>query len=290
MTGLFFSLTVKARKAAALTAAAAAALVLALHTWAPAVPADAHAAVSVPIIMYHSVCPDDSQSCSYVISAAQFENDMKYLRERGYTAVFVSQISDFVRSGAPLPEKPVAVTLDDGFYNSLSQVLPILEKYDMRATVSVVGAYAEKASGCADKDPFYAYLSWDDIRALAASGRVEIGSHSWDMHRLGARRGCAKMPGESGEAYARALESDLGRLQSALKTSSGIAPAVFAYPYGLISPGSADVLRNMGFAAALGCEEKVNVLTGGEAQLYHLGRFNRPAGISTEEFMKKITP
>jgi hypothetical protein len=46
----------------------------------------------------------------------------------------------------------------------------------------------------------------------------------------------------------------------------------------------------MGFAAALGCEEKVNVLTGGEAQLYHLGRFNRPAWISTEEFMKKITP
>ena len=49
--------------------------------------------------------------------------------------------SVYVNGIGILPEKPVMITLDDGCYNNLSDVLPLLEKYDMHAIVSVVGEY-----------------------------------------------------------------------------------------------------------------------------------------------------
>ena len=44
----------------------------------------------------------------------------------------------------------------------------------------------------------------------------------------------------------------------------------------------------MGFVAALTCKERVNRLTGDPEQLYDLGRFNRPSGVSTQAFMDRV--
>jgi peptidoglycan/xylan/chitin deacetylase (PgdA/CDA1 family) len=180
------------------------------------------------------------------------------------------------------------ITFDDGCLNFLTLAAPILREYGMKAVVSVVGEYTDEYARSGDRNPNYAYLSWDDIRAIADSGIAEIGNHSYAMHSLGARRGCMKMAGEDDNTYREALKSDLSRLQTELAEKSGVRPEVFTYPYGLISGQSLPVIRGLGFAAALTCEEKVNVLTGNPDELYSLGRFNRPAGISTEQFMARV--
>ena len=48
------------------------------------------------------------------------------------------------------------------------------------------------------------------------------------------------------------------------------------------------ILQEMGFTALLTCTEKVNEISGDPAVLTSLGRFNRPSGVSTEKFMRKI--
>lgn len=242
----------------------------------------------VPIIMYHSVCNNKKVVSDYRISPELFEKDVEYLQKNGYKSIFVSDIIAYVYDGVPLPEKPIIITLDDGYLNNMTNVLPILEKYDMRATVSVVGEFTEKFSSVNDPNPLYAYLTWDNIRTLDATDRIEIGNHTYSMHEIGERRGCAKISGESEEKYEEVLTEDLEKLQNELLEKSGVLPVVFTYPFGFVSKESLPTIKKLGFLAALTCYEHINYIDGTPQQLYNLGRFNRPPKVSTDEFMKKV--
>lgn len=264
-----------------------AATVLALWAGIKTAAAEGQEPVEVPILMYHSVLERENGSI-YCIGREAFRADLLYLKEHGYEAVLASELADWAREGKPLPEKPVMITLDDGFLNGLTAVLPVLEELDMKAVISVVGAYSEQSIAEHDPDPRYAYLTWEDIRTLAQSGRVEIGNHTYAMHGLEGRRGCARCSGEEAEVYRAALAGDLSRLQELLTRESGVTPVTFAYPYGAVSGEALTVLKELGFQAALTCDERINTLTGDPEELYCLGRFNRPSDESTEAFMARV--
>lgn len=246
--------------------------------------------VPVPILMYHSILENPGTENKYVISIQTFRDDLQYLKEQGYTAIFISDLMAYADQGTPLPEKPVIITIDDGMLNNLSYALPALEEYDMKAAISIVGCFSQMSTEQEDPNPHYAHLTWEDIRTMNGSGRVEICNHTYNMHELDCRRGCTKNKGESEGQYQNSLRQDLEKLQTLLIEQSGVQPNVFCYPYGFISSESLPVLKEMGFRAALSCIEKVNYITGDPEQLYCLYRFNRPCGISTAEFMKKILP
>ena len=48
--------------------------------------------VSLPAIMYHSVLKDPARTGEYVVTPQSFENDLKYLSQKGYTAVSPEKI------------------------------------------------------------------------------------------------------------------------------------------------------------------------------------------------------
>ena len=124
-------------------AAAAALLLCALFGGGAAIRAAVSApdGVSLPVLMYHSVCDNRRAGGEYVLPPEQFRADMEYLRRRGYAAVFLSEVRDYAQNGAPLPDKPVVITLDDGFLNNLTEVLPVLEELDMKAEINLVGEF-----------------------------------------------------------------------------------------------------------------------------------------------------
>ena len=245
-------------------------------------------AVSVPILMYHSVCPDKALAGRYIVTDDTFRSDMEYLKARGYTAVSVEQLADYVQNGTALPEKPVMITLDDGYLNNLTDALPILRDTGMRAVVSVAGAASDAPGENRDSRIAYAHLNWDEVKELSDSGIVEIENHTWNMHGDGktGRKGCTKMPGETDEEYRAALKADLSKLQGVLKEKTGSAPLAFTYPYGKISAGAEDVLKELGFKAAFTCHPEINHIVRDPEQLFSLGRINRPSGISTGLFMR----
>lgn len=243
--------------------------------------------IKTPILMYHSVLKNEGSSGKYVVSPDLFESDMRYLKENGYTTVFVSELSDYVRNDKKLPEKPVVITLDDGYYNNYVYVLPILEKYDMKASIAVVGKFTDIFSNEDSHNANYSHLTWEDIREITESGRIEISNHTYDMHDTADRFGCFKKKSESDEEYSRALTADVLKLQKSLKENSGVECRVFTYPYGKIHNGSIPLIKEMGFWASLSCYEKMNYITKDEDCLYLLGRFNRPSGTSTNKFMSK---
>lgn len=250
--------------------------------------ASADAGVRLPILMYHSILKDPASTGMYVITPTALEEDLRYLRDNGYQTVVVADLLAYVDNGTPLPEKPVMLTLDDGYLNNLTYLLPLLERYEMCAVISVIGRYTALYSDTPDPNPAYAHLTWDDIRTLSGSGRVEIQNHSYDMHRQAARRGAGRKSGESMAAYTQALTEDVCTLQTLLQTRCGVTPTAFVYPYGQVSRGADGILAGLGFRCTMTCEERINQITRSAESLLGLGRFNRAGTESTAAFMRKI--
>lgn len=243
--------------------------------------------IFLPVIMYHSI--HEGAGMSYEVTPQQIESDLKYLSEHNYNSVSAQQLADYVYNRGELPENPVMITLDDGFYNNFYYLLPLLEKYDMTAVVSVVGTYVENDAVKDPHVPEYSYLTWEDINDMLGSGRFEIGNHTFNMHSpKGIRMGCSINKGENPEEYSDILNQDISLLQSLIKENTGTVPIVFAYPFGYTCKESIPVLRENGFIITLNCYEKPNYITRNPQCLYGINRYNRSGLYSTEEFMSKL--
>ena len=236
----------------------------------------------LPILMYHSVT--EYGKSEYIITPTQLESDLRFLTENGYKTVSARQLYDYVDGGGELPEKPILLTFDDGHYNNLSAALPLLEKYDCRAIVSVIGKFCEYASTSGESHhPEYSYLTWDDIKELNKSGRVEIGCHTYNMHNYSPRFGIGRIKGEDDETYLRNLTNDTTRILDKLNECH-VECTVFAYPFGRYNTLAQNKLISMGFRMTLTCSEGINrVEKGNPKSLIHLKRYNRASSRTTSE-------
>ncbi len=244
--------------------------------------------VRLPVVMYHSMLKEQKRLGKYVVSPDTFESDLRYLQENGYRTVTVQDLLDYVRTQRPLPEKPVMLTFDDGYYNNYTYAYPLAKKYGAKLVIAPVGYYTDLFSKQDADHPNYSHLTWGEISEMMSSGLVEFQNHSYNLHGTSGRLGAQKLRWESTAAYAALLHSDVGKMQEEMKANTGYAPAAFVYPYGASSKESDPILREMGFQATFLCTEKINVITKSPACLYSLGRFLRPSGISSKAYFRKI--
>lgn len=243
---------------------------------------------AVPIIMYHSVVKDKSLAGEYIITTDELEADIKGLTERGYTPVFCSELADYVYGRGELPEKPVVLSFDDGCYNNFYYVLPLLEKYDVKATFAIVGEWCEQACEEESPSPVYSYMDCDNLRTLTLSGRCELANHGYSMHSLEGRRGMLPMAGESGEDYRRALWGDLTEVKRLFERCGQEKTDVLAYPYGFAGEDTEELAAQLGYRVTLSCEERVNTVAVGDyGCIKMMGRFNRASGRDIFELIEE---
>lgn len=242
----------------------------------------------LPILMYHSVVKDASLCGDYVITTDQLEQDIVWLLKNGYTPVFCNELPPFAEGRGELPEKPVVLSFDDGCYNNFYYVLPLLEKYKVKAVFAVVGEWTVAAAEQAEPSPVYSSMDTDNLRSLVLSGYCELANHSWAMHGLGeegGRRGVLPMNGESERDYRRALWGDLTDCAKVIR-AAGQQPTTLAYPYGFREDMTEQLVKELGYTVTLSCDERVNTVSVGDyGCLFGMGRFNRPAGRSAEQIL-----
>ena len=242
----------------------------------------------IPIIMYHNVIDSSDRVSKYVITPEMLEGDIAYLRERGYTTVLSKDIADFCEKGTPLPEKPVIITFDDGYYNNYSYAYPILKKYGERAVISVVAQYSDSAShdDCAQNNN-YSYITWAQAKEMSESGIIEIQNHSYSMHDMSSRKGLLRKKGEDFHHYKEMLIRDVMRAQDLIKSGTGAEPVAFTYPFGAVNNESHEIIKELGFKVTYGCEEGRNVITSDPQSLHRLKRYNRSGLESREKFFER---
>ena len=120
----------------------------------------------VPVLMYHKIGPVENENSPYAylsVKTEQFEAQIKHLSEQGYTFLFPDE-----RHYADQCAKPVIITIDDGYMDNYTNAYPILKKYNAKATIYMIGSYVYKES----------YLTKNQLKEMAASGLVNIGSHT----------------------------------------------------------------------------------------------------------------
>lgn len=241
----------------------------------------------VPIIMYHLITEKPKYIGKYGVTPLEVEQDLQYLKENGYTTVVMQDLINFVENGKTLPKKPIVLTFDDGNSSDFYHLYPLLQKYEMKAVLAVIGEATDRCSKEMADNPKgkYPNMTWAQIKEIHESKVCEIQSHGYNVHGKG---GSGNKKGESAEAYHSRLTADLTKLQEACETNLGYVPDTFVYPLGVVGRDSRKILEDMGFKASLGCEEGVNILRKGEKDgLFKMRRYNRPNNETIEQILKR---
>ena len=249
--------------------------------------ADADIPIDLPIVMYHHLSAKPRLLGDYVLSPEQLEADFKYLKENGYESITASELISWSRGEAELPAKPFMITFDDGYESTLVYAGPLLKKYGYRAVVAVIGSVADLFTEEPDHMLDYSHLSWEAVRDMSLGDVFEVQCHTYDMHKISGRRGCGQVRGEAFGDYESALAADLLKFREKCDDEDLFCANSIAFPYGFYSEDTLSVIRELGFEAAFTCSEKVNRLTGNPEELFELCRYNRPHGISSEQFFGK---
>ena len=245
--------------------------------------------VALSIIMYHCILKDSERTGKFVITPAQFEDDVKYLKDNNYNFITVTDVINYVNNNkAKLPKKPIIISFDDGYYNNFLYTYPIIKKYDASFVLSIIGKYTDINKEGEKLSPYYSHVTWDQLKEMNQSGCVELQNHSYDLHKnTKGRKGSLKKKNEDLNEYREFLEGDLNKLQELMEEKLNIRPNTFTYPFGSRSEESIQILKDIGFDAALTCREGINYIKKGDTDtLFHLKRFNRPYGVSSQEYFK----
>lgn len=245
----------------------------------------------VPIIMYHQITKKSSRRGKYTVMYDEFKNDMLYLKEKGYTTINMSDLISYVNGEKTLPEKPIIITLDDGFESVYAYVFPLLKELDMCAVASIVGEYTNFFTENPDHNITYSYLDWHEVKELVKSDVIEIQNHSYDLHKNdNNRKGISNKKDENVASYNTEVGADILKMQELMQKKTGYKPNTLTLPFGAYRKETIDLAKSLGFDAVLLCEEKINRIEIGDTDsLYRLGRYNRPSSVSTERFFADIT-
>lgn len=123
---------------------------------------------SAPILLYHAVGEpvEIEWPPSLILPASLFEAHLQYLTKEGYKVVSVEELVSLLENGGNL-DKVVAMSFDDGYRNNHTDALPLLKKYNAKASFYVVHRDIGKTI----------YMDNDSLIELLANG-MEIGSHT----------------------------------------------------------------------------------------------------------------
>jgi len=174
--------------------------------------------VKIPILMYHHIGeppPNAGQvRKDLTVSVQNFTDQVKWLRDNGYSAIHLMDIYNYSKGKFTLPKKPVVFTFDDGYDDVFQNAIPILRQYGYTGSFAIITQYPHQQQG----DNFYA--SWDEIASAYSAGN-EVVCHTQNH-----------FDGSNPNYSADFIFSNLSGCQQDIKNHLGSAEPVLVYPYG----------------------------------------------------------
>ncbi|MBW3733576.1 polysaccharide deacetylase family protein [Aeromonas dhakensis] len=179
----------------------------------------------MPVIMYHRFIEHESEKGVHGtwMPIAMFEKHLRLLKWLGYETLTFRDLADkgFIHR-LQYGKRYLMITADDGYQDNLTRMLPLLEKYGYKAVVYVVtgeGYNRWDVEQASNPDTRVDLMNGEQLKALVASGHVEIGGHTLTHPRL------SKL---APEQQAHEIQENKRQLETLL----GHPLLSFAYPYG----------------------------------------------------------
>ena len=185
------------------------------------------------IFAYGRIGDDHGTGAS--IGIDQFEDHLDELTDGDYQVLPLPQIVEALRKGSVLPDRTVALTIDDATPLAYREAYPRLRAAGIQFTLFV-------STDALDRGPPNA-MSWDQVREMASAG-VTIGAQTASGLPMAARS-----PAE--------IRDDLDRMKERFQAELGMVPTLFAYPHGEYSLSVRQQIAQAGFVAAFGQQSGV---------------------------------
>lgn len=189
-------------------------------------------ATKVPILMYHYIrtCddPEDINCPALSVPPTTFAQQLTWLYDHGYTTVDL----DYFSRPYETHGKPIVITFDDGYDDTFTAALPLLEAQGFTATFYVI----------TDRVGLDGYLTWSQIQSMRRRGMV-IGSHS-ENHADMTKVDDVALRNET-ENSKRILETEVGPVDD------------FCYPFGIYNQHVEQAVRDSGYTTATTTHEGI---------------------------------
>lgn len=214
--------------------------------------------VQVPVLTYHRVAPLNAVGITDLkVEPGNFVGELGALQSGGYHTISQAQLFDALYKGGKLPSKPVMISVDDGYVDDLTRILPALQRFHMVATFFVItGRMTEPG-----------FVSADQIRQLDHAG-MDVGDHT--AHHVDLRLLTASQ-----------LRSETAGSKQVLESVLGHPVYYFAYPFGAYDANVVSAVHAAGFTLAYSTAGGTTESTAARLTLprVHVGRAETPSGL-----------
>ena len=226
----------------------------------------------VPVLMWHNLAEESSGDMT--ISVDTFRAQIEALHEAGFKTVSLQQLYDYVHFGTELPEKPIVLTFDDGYFSNYEYAYPILQEYDMQATIFAIGVSVGKDTYKDTEHAMTPHFGADEAREMVDSGLISVQSHTFDMHQwppfedgnAQVRETLLPFDGEADADYEAAVEADFAESRELLESITGQPVNALAFPEGAYVTLTQDALRSAGAEMTFTTVRAVNTVVKGLPQ------------------------
>ncbi len=189
--------------------------------------------LKVPILMYHyiSIPPEDADKYRIDLSVApdNFREQMAYLANNGYTTIDFEDLSRAIADKQDLPDKPVIITLDDGYRDNYENAFPVLKEFGLTATIFLPTEFIDRGGE--------AYMTWEMIEEMSAAG-IYFAPHTKSHIDL------------RGQSRDTLIWQILGS-QETIAAHVGYTPRYFSYPSGRYDENTVTILKELDFWGAV---------------------------------------
>lgn len=216
---------------------------------------------SVPILMYHSIAYEKDNPVRLPVK--NLEEQFKYLKDNGYYTITLSDLYKYFMSDTPIPEKSVVLTFDDGYVDNYTAMLPMLKKYNFKATIFVITGAIDKSAN---------YLTWSQLIEMEKYG-VDIESHTVSHENL------------------KDMSKDK-QLETLIKSKKDLEKMLnkqvnyFSYPFGGYNETSIEAVRKAGYTMAITTDGRWASKSDG---IFSLHRVYISGFHDMKEFKKRLT-
>lgn len=211
----------------------------------------------VPVLMYHAVSDNPWGDTTLFVSIKNFELQMKYLYDNGYTPLFLNEIDN-----AKNYDKPIVVTFDDGYKNIYDYAYPILKKYNVKSSFYLITDWMDGDT----------YISPEMAVELDKSKLFEIGVHTKTHVKLGTL--------DYDTQYNEIIES-----KNTLEKLLNKKITTIAYPYGSYNTDTINITKSA-FDYAVTVESGFNYSN--KLDRLRLKRFKIPRSMDINTFINVI--
>lgn len=207
----------------------------------------------IPVLMYHSI---QANGAEYQVTEAQLEEQLQWLSQNGYESITSAELLAWMAFGAPLPDKPIIISIDDGNSSDWT-FLELLERYGFQGVFSL---------------PNYAQLTASEIRTLDRAG--EVCGHSVSHENLSTL--------SYDEQFYQIAEN-----KKYLENILGNEITCFAYPFGAYNSLTPYVVIEAGYLMAFDVSGGPQALDG-SLDRWHILRINVNGNGTLDDFIASL--